>query len=252
MWLLVTNHDPANDCFAITKKTCASDNNSATGGHMNIQCLIIYIVSGHQCFWCPFFVPLWFTSNLPETTFCYNPSHIVIPVTALCISHTEFKMNGPYCQELSKLGQSILWEPCQQDGVLRYVWGGKQTCFFLDNAVVLGWVADVHPCTHVGGRHASCCDHAAGSQASLTWSSWLSHLIPGQGCVTFTVRSFFLSYRIILGMGTFWVGLMWPLGICLIGSWQIVSPHSSCLGMWASGGPNVAMGICSLLVHGWL
>src|SRR5882724_372131 len=40
------------------------------------------------------------------------------------------------------------------------------------------------------------------SLASLD-QGWLGHLIWDKGSVTFTVRSFFLSYRIILGMGAF-------------------------------------------------
>src|SRR5882724_13416342 len=52
------------------------------------------------------------------------------------------------------------------------------------------------------------------SPASLD-QGWLGHLIWDKVCVTFTVRSSFLSYRIILGMGEFWEGLMQPLGICL-------------------------------------
>src|SRR5882724_2227512 len=54
-----------------------------------------------------------------------------------------------------------------------------------------------------------------------------------------------------LGMGAFWDGLMWPLGICSIGGWPIVSPTPSSLGMgefWE--GLMWPLGICS--IGGWL
>jgi len=66
---------------------------------------------------------------------------------------------------------------------------GSRHASCLDDAAVLGWVADVHPCTTMWEADMTPAgDHAAAypSLASLD-QGWLGHSIWDKVCVTFTV-----------------------------------------------------------------
>src|SRR5882724_11773766 len=100
---------------------------------MTCSVLIIYIVSGHQCFWCSFIHATLihlFPKSSKSHPFAITSPHSVswqLP----CTSHAhKFNSNGPCHKDLVQ-GQDgpSCGQTCQQDGLLGYVQGGKQTCF---------------------------------------------------------------------------------------------------------------------------
>jgi len=129
------------------------------------------------------------------------------------------------------------------------MWGEKQTCFlpwWCSGASMGSRLPMWH---HVGGRCASCwCLCCCSLDSGCPWSTWLSHLIQDEvfvylsspellfctgscgywgiswralcsafGCLFDGLMALHHSHSMFWALGDLLEGLMWPLGICLMG-----------------------------------
>jgi len=123
-------------------------------------------------------------SNPPFSQICKShlfaiAHHVAHPGDCLVhLTHMSSIQMIPAAKSGERLDGPSCGKTCQQDGILSMFKVGSRHASCLDDAVVLGWVADVPP--------AGDCTAASLSLASLD-QGWLGHSIQVKVCVTFTV-----------------------------------------------------------------